>query len=651
MTSPPSTPLPSLAILKDAILESGLVTEQDLAGQIAANNDDPQQLITKGLLTRFQLDALIAGRGASLRIGNYDILDRLGAGGMGTVFKARHRRMKRIVALKVLAANLSENPLFVKRFQREVETIAALGHPNVVMAYDADEADVGHFLVMEFVSGSDLAACVERTGPFSVAAAVDAILQSAKGLAYAHTQGIIHRDIKPHNLLRDQNGIIKVTDLGLARLNHGHDGPADGAEVTMAGGAIGTVDYMPPEQAVDATTIDHRADIYSLGCTLYYLLAGKPPYAGATLVSILLKHRDGEIPSLQALRNDVPEALDSLFRRMLAKTPEQRVQQMEEVVSELTAIASTLGPATANPLMTTSTVDMPGGIAALASSTVAASSPTELTLPTQTSAGGALTALIVEPSRFQASIIRGYFQEHAVEVIGTAANGADAIQAVHSLHPKVVISAMHLPDTDGIELARQIRAQITTNAPGFVLITSDSEGGETSSQSKLSRVLQLAKPFSAEQLMEAVKFVSGASLSLEGEFTLGPAATKKARGDLRVLIADDSGVARIHVRNILQSLGFSQFLEVPDGAHAIAIAAQESCDLIVTDYNMPLMNGRALVSYLKQNPATAAIPILMVTTETDASVLDPVRQLGVTAIFEKAFPASAVGPLLDSLFG
>ena len=121
-------------------------------------------LTDKGLLTQFQLAALSEGRGASLRIGNYDILDRLGAGGMGTVFKARHRRMKRIVALKVLAANLSENPLFVKRFQREVETIASLGHPNVVMAYDADEAEVGHFLVMEFVNGRDLAACVERGG-------------------------------------------------------------------------------------------------------------------------------------------------------------------------------------------------------------------------------------------------------------------------------------------------------------------------------------------------------------------------------------------------------------------------------------------------------------------------------------------------------
>ena len=143
------------------------------------------------------------------------------------------------------------------------------------MAYDADEAEVGHFLVMEFVNGRDLAACVEREGPFSLPRAVDCILQAARGLAYAHSQGIIHRDIKPHNLLLDESGVVKVTDLGLARLNHGAEGPAAGADVTMAGGVIGTADYMPPEQAVDSTTIDHRADIYSLGCTLHYLLTGR----------------------------------------------------------------------------------------------------------------------------------------------------------------------------------------------------------------------------------------------------------------------------------------------------------------------------------------------------------------------------------------
>src|SRR6187455_1273382 len=170
----------SFATLAENAVASGLVSDSELAPSLAASNGDLKELSkllsAKGL-TQFQISALSEGRAASLRIGNYDIIDRLGAGGMGTVFKARHRRMKRVVALKVLAASLSKNPLFVKRFQREVETIASLGHPNVVMAYDADEAEAGHFLVMEFVNGRDLAVCVEREGPFSAPHAVDCILQ------------------------------------------------------------------------------------------------------------------------------------------------------------------------------------------------------------------------------------------------------------------------------------------------------------------------------------------------------------------------------------------------------------------------------------------------------------------------------------------
>ncbi len=644
--------------LATAIADSGLVTKEDLAPCLTASNDNLQTfanaLTTQGLVTPFQLAALTEGRASSLRIGNYDILDRLGAGGMGTVFKARHRRMKRIVALKVLAANLSGNPLFVKRFQREVETIAALGHPNVVMAYDADEADVGHFLVMEFVNGADLAGCVDRDGPFPLARAVDCILQSAKGLAYAHSQAIIHRDIKPHNLLRDQNGVVKVTDLGLARLNHGSDGPAEGADVTMAGGAIGTVDYMPPEQAVDATTIDHRADIYSLGCTLYYLLIGKAPFSGPTLMSILLKHREGEIPKLSAIRSDVPPALDDLFRRMLAKTPETRVQQMSDVVCELTAIAATLTPTDSPLANSSSTMDMPTGLSALTDTTFATKAPSELTYSAGT-IGSPISVLIVEPSRVQASIIRNYLEEHSLSVVGAVTDGASAIKAVRELHPRVVISSMHLKDINGVELAQQIRSEIKVDAPGFVLITSEADETESGSLSKLNRVLQLAKPFSANQMIEALNLVTGASMPLHlaaSPSMLKPVPTgKKDRGELKVLIADDSGVARTLVRTVLQSLGFRHFLEVPDGAHAIAMAAQESCDLIVTDYNMPLMDGRALVSYLKQNPATAALPILMVTTEAEPKILDPVRKLGVVAIIEKAFPANVVGPLLDTLFG
>jgi serine/threonine protein kinase len=646
MTSNSPRAIDSFDSFVECVTSSGIVSD-DWSSLLASSQRDSQQLasrlISKGLLTSFQIAALIEGRGPSLRVGNYDILDRLGAGGMGTVFKARHRRMKRIVALKVLAENLSGNPLFVKRFQREVETIACLGHPNIVMAYDADEAEAGHFLVMEFVQGRDLAACVEREGAFSLSRAVNCILQAARGLAYAHSQGIIHRDIKPANLLLDGSGIVKITDLGLARLNHGTTGPAAGADVTMAGGAIGTADYMPPEQAIDATTIDHRADIYSLGCTLHFLLTGKPPYGGPTIMAILLKHRDAEIPSLREARPDVPQRLDGLFRKMLAKEADMRIQTMAEVVAELEAIAGTLSPE--QPAQG-QTVELPSGIRSAANSTAAMSGGTVVIDPN----AGPISVLIVEPSRVQASIIRNYVQELSLTVLGSAASGEDAIAAIQKQHPRAVVSAMHLPDLNGLELAEKIRSEFKVNAPGFVLITSEEVESDPALSSQHSRVQLLRKPFTQAQLANALNQVTGASTSLSPGTLPSQTLGKVERSRLRVMIVDDSATARINVRNVLQSLGFSQFLEVPDGAFAIATAARESCDLIVTDYNMPLMDGRALVSYLKQNPATAAIPIVMVTTETDPKVLDPVRRLGVIAVVEKAFPPSVVGPLLNSLF-
>src|ERR1043165_9860043 len=262
-------------------------------------------LVDARLLTAFQVEALSARAPETLQVGNYDLLDKLGAGGMGTVFKARHRRMKRVVALKVLSSSLCKDATFVQRFQREVETIAQLSHPNIVMAYDADEASVGHFLVMEFVNGRDLASVIEQSGPMSLHDAVDCLLQAARGLAYVHGQGMIHRDITPANLLRDQAGTVKVTDLGLARFSSTGGGASAQSALTQAGGVLGTVDYMSPEQAVDSTTIDHRADIYSLGATLYFLLLGKPPYQGQTMMATLFKHREAPIPSLAETRHDV----------------------------------------------------------------------------------------------------------------------------------------------------------------------------------------------------------------------------------------------------------------------------------------------------------------------------------------------------------
>lgn len=294
-------------------------------------------MVQAGKLTEFQARAVAEGRASSLVLGNYLLLDRLGEGGMGQVFKAWHRRMDRVVALKMLPAWATNSAEAVQRFQREVKAAARLSHPNVVTAYDADQAGDIHFLVMEYVEGEDLGALVRRKGPLPVNQAVNYVLQAAQGLEYAHTQGVVHRDIKPSNLLVDRQGRVKILDLGLARFQEraGPDEATVDPGLTRSGQVMGTVDYMPPEQAADVRRADHRADIYSLGCTLFYLLAGRPVFPGESLVEKLLAHKQQSPPSLRQYRADVPGDLDALFRRMLAKRPEDRPQSMAQVIAAL----------------------------------------------------------------------------------------------------------------------------------------------------------------------------------------------------------------------------------------------------------------------------------------------------------------------------
>ncbi len=292
-----------------------------------------RQLVQSRELTKFQAQEIYLGRAKSLILGNYTLLDKIGAGGMGQVFQAEHRRMKRRVALKMLPRSMMKDALAAARFQREVEAAAKLSHPNIVAAHDADEAGGVHFLVMEYVEGADLAAVVKKSGPLPVAQAVNYILQAAKGLEYAHKKGVVHRDIKPSNLLLDSEGTVKILDMGLARLS-GSDAAAQ-AELTGTGAIMGTVDYMAPEQAIDTKHADARADIYSLGCTLYFLLTGRPAYEGETITAKLLAHQNKPIPELRKARPEVPSALEAVFRTMVAKCVEDRYQSMHEVVAEL----------------------------------------------------------------------------------------------------------------------------------------------------------------------------------------------------------------------------------------------------------------------------------------------------------------------------
>lgn len=292
-----------------------------------------ERLVAAGKLTPFQAERLCQGPGGQLTLGNYVILDQLGQGGMGTVFRAEHRQMKRQVALKVLRPDRLASPNAALRFQREVETLAKLDHPNIVTAFDADQVDGICFLAMQFVDGRNLATVVRQNGPLPVAQAVDCVLQAARGLAYAHQQGIIHRDVKPSNLLLDRQGTVKLLDLGLAALAaHDTDHPE-----TLTGGdlLVGTVDYISPEQARSPKLADERSDIYSLGLTLWYLLTGRVAYDDESKFDKLLAHRERPLPSLLAARPEVPAELDGIYRRMSAKHPSDRYAAMSDVIAAL----------------------------------------------------------------------------------------------------------------------------------------------------------------------------------------------------------------------------------------------------------------------------------------------------------------------------
>lgn len=360
----------------DLIRRSGLIEGDKLDRALAELNFDPnsnsapsneqlaEQLIEKGLLTRWQCDKLLEGRHRGFFLGKYKLLGHLGTGGMSTVYLAEHVLMQRRVAIKVLPKNRVSDSSYLARFHREAQAAASLDHRNIVRAYDVDNEGGLHYIVMEYVDGRDLHHKIREEGTLSAAVAAEYIRQAAIGLEHAHKSGLIHRDVKPANLLVDKGNVVKVLDLGLARFTGD-----EVASLTVANeeNVLGTADYLAPEQAVDSHRVDYRADIYSLGCSLYYMLTGHPPFPEGTLPQRLMMHQKKTPPPIANERPDVPQDLIDICDRMMAKKPADRYQSAAEVADAMaewleqhgSEITPTIGASSSGRLPTVSLESRP----------------------------------------------------------------------------------------------------------------------------------------------------------------------------------------------------------------------------------------------------------------------------------------------------
>lgn len=328
----------------DLVRKSGVVDEKRLDPHLAklrAAKTLPKEpaklagvLVRDGILTHFQAEQILAGKWRRFTIGKYKVLERLGSGGMGSVYLCEHKLMRRRVAVKVLPTAKAKDQSSLERFYREARAVAALDHPNIVHAYDIDQDDELHFLVMEFVDGASLQEIVRRGGRLDPIRAAHYMYQAALGLDHAQTKGIVHRDIKPGNLLVDRAGTLKILDMGLARFFNDEE---DDLTKKFEENVLGTADYLAPEQAIDSHEADTRADIYSLGATFYFTLTGRTPFGDGTVAQKLIWHQTRKPEPLQAVRPEVPAGLVAILDKMMSKQPKDRYQTPAELGQALTA--------------------------------------------------------------------------------------------------------------------------------------------------------------------------------------------------------------------------------------------------------------------------------------------------------------------------
>jgi two-component system chemotaxis response regulator CheY len=419
---------------------------------------------------------------------------------------------------------------------------------------------------------------------------------------------MVHRDIKPANLMRDLGGCIKVADLGLALV--ASDGDAmEATSVDGAGIIAGTIDYMAPEQGIDASMADGRADIYSLGCTLFYLLTGRVVFESRAPLKRLLAHRSNPPPKLHEVAPQADFQLDVIFQRAMAKEPDQRFTSMNELITALDQWEQRRQQPTAQAVSEWETTKV----------------------------------VIVEKSRLQAAMITKLLNDVGIREILVCASGSEALEALAIIPTGVVLISLQLPDMSGLLLTERIREGLRWSRVTAIIMTSDTVVPSfQEAVSHLGRVGLIQKPFDSATLADTIRKLQRA----ESEETLsfnGLAAR-------RVLIVDDSNIARKSIQKTLTELGFINFTTADDGKPAVELMRQQDFDLVITDYTMPDMNGRDLVAWIRQQSRQKEIPIVMVTTEFEPAKLAEVYQLGVSAICGKSFDMDMVRNIIFRLF-
>lgn len=319
----------------DVVRKSDVVDEERLTASLrrgslpGAPAKLAAQLVRDGVLTPFQAEQFVQGKWRKFILGQYRVLERLASRSTGSVYLAEHAVMqRRLVAIKILPAAMALDPAALERFYRGARALAAMHHPNVVLAFDVAQADDLHFLVMEYVDGCSLKEIVQRGGPLEVLRAAHYVRQAAFGLHQVHELHIVHRHVKPSNVFLDRQGVVKFVDLSLAAFSREDD-------LTATASVIGTPDFLAPEQTTAGVWVDSRADVYSLGCTFYFCLTGRPPFAGGTVTEKLLRHQTRQPRPIGKLRPEVPAEIVAIVERMMARDVDARFQTAQEVIDAL----------------------------------------------------------------------------------------------------------------------------------------------------------------------------------------------------------------------------------------------------------------------------------------------------------------------------